>query len=83
MLRKKTTRSWLSFIAITLITAGCATAQPSQPTATNAPAPTTAPVVSSAPTTASTNTVSSTSPTSPVSSTAGAILMLVLFIIRW
>ena len=72
MLRKKTTRSWLSFIAITLITAGCATAQASQPTSTSAPAPTTAPVMSAAPTTISTTTASSTSPTSPASSTAAS-----------
>ncbi len=72
MLRKKTIHSWLSFIAITLVTAGCVTAQAAQPTSTNSAAPTTAPIVSSSPTTSSTAATSSTSPTTPASSTTGS-----------
>ncbi|MDR3573646.1 MAG: YceI family protein [Anaerolineaceae bacterium] len=85
MLIKKRNRTWLSFIAITLLTAGCATAQASQPTSTNAPAATTAPAISAAPTTgaaptatsasqttSSTTAANSPSPTSPASSTTAA-----------
>ncbi len=72
MLQKKKSHSWLSFIAITLITAGCASAQASQPTSTNATAPTTSPLISIAPTASSNTAASSTAPTSPVSATAGS-----------
>ena len=72
MSRKRTTRSFLSIIAITLVTAACATAQTPQPTSTIAPAPTTAPVLSSAPTSSSTTAASSTTSASPASSTTGS-----------
>jgi polyisoprenoid-binding protein YceI len=64
MLQKKSIRYWISFIAIALVSAGCATAQSAQPT--------TAPAVSSAPTTSSAPVTSSTSPATPASSAAGS-----------
>jgi polyisoprenoid-binding protein YceI len=61
MLQKKSIRSWISFIAIALVSVGCVAAQAAQPTSTNAAPPTTAPAVSSAPTTSSAPVTSSTS----------------------